>query len=275
MIMAALSPEAQTRLDGYLKQIRSALTGRSSIDADEVERDVLGHIDAELAGAPEPISAGRLVQVLDRLGPPQDWVPDDETGGRRSSSALASTEGDWRLAGLTFFLFLGGPLLFMSPRMFWPLPPVLMVASFIVARVTLSVLDERGEAPGPRRWLIYPPLVMWYLVFAVGLFAAPALLMILAANDAPAVSDVLVGIVRAPLWAAVPAAAAVTIGLWWVLFGLLIALNPAVLRAIFWPFAGGFGRRHALGLAIGGVLLAVGSGVVVIVLHNLRLGIGS
>ena len=40
MIMAALSPEAQSRLDGYLKQVRSALTGRPSIDADEVERDV-------------------------------------------------------------------------------------------------------------------------------------------------------------------------------------------------------------------------------------------
>jgi hypothetical protein len=275
MIMAALSPEAQTRLDGYLKQIRSALTGRPSIDADEVERDVLGHIDAELSGAPEPISVSRLLEVLDRLGAPQEWVPDDEPAWRRPFSTLSSGQGDWRLAGLTFFLFLFGPLLFMSPRMLWPMPPVLMVGSFIVARVTLALLDERGEAPGPRRWLIYPPLVMWYLVFAVVLFAAPALLVISAANDVPGISDALVRVVQAPLWAAVPAAAAVAIGLWWVIVGLLIALKPAIFRTFFWPFAEGFGRRHALGVAVAGALLAVGSGVIVILLHNARLGIGS
>jgi hypothetical protein len=116
---------------------------------------------------------------------------------------------------------------------------------------------------------------MWYLVFAVVLFAAPALLVISAANDVPGISDALVRVVQAPLWAAVPAAAAVAIGLWWVIVGLLIALKPAIFRTFFWPFAEGFGRRHALGLAVAGALLAVGSGVIVILLHNARLGIGS
>jgi hypothetical protein len=38
------------------------------LTADEVERDVLGHIETELAGQPEPVDAGQLLDVLDRLG---------------------------------------------------------------------------------------------------------------------------------------------------------------------------------------------------------------
>jgi len=47
--MVALSPEAQSHLERYIRQIKMVMREHSSVDADEVERDVVGHIEAELA----------------------------------------------------------------------------------------------------------------------------------------------------------------------------------------------------------------------------------
>jgi hypothetical protein len=47
--MTVLTPEAQAYLDRYLRQVRAALRGHRAVDADEVERDVIGHVNAELA----------------------------------------------------------------------------------------------------------------------------------------------------------------------------------------------------------------------------------
>lgn len=53
---------------------------------------------------------------------------------------------------------------------------LLLVASIPTARATLALLEEQGEPVGARRWLVYPPLVLTYLVLVVGVFvAAPAL----------------------------------------------------------------------------------------------------
>ena len=58
--MVALSDDARNHLERYLRQVKAALRGHSSLDAAEVERDVRSHIDAELAGQPEPVDAGSL-----------------------------------------------------------------------------------------------------------------------------------------------------------------------------------------------------------------------
>ncbi len=69
-MMVTLTDDAQRHLDRYVKQVKAALRGHPSVDAAEVERDVLGHIDAELSGEPEPVGASSLRHVLDRLGTP-------------------------------------------------------------------------------------------------------------------------------------------------------------------------------------------------------------
>jgi len=103
MMMVALSPDAKGHLDHYLEQIRMALSGQESIDADEIERDVLSHIDAELSGESEPVPAHRLLAVLDRLGEPNEWVPAEPSAWRRPFTALSSRPGDWRLAFVSFW----------------------------------------------------------------------------------------------------------------------------------------------------------------------------
>jgi hypothetical protein len=263
MVMVALSQEAQSHLERYLRQIKTALRGHTSIDADEVERDVLGHIDAELSGQPEPIAASRLLQVLDRLGTPNQWVPiDDHPAWRRPIDAFGSGPGDWRLACLTFGLFVAGPTLFMGAMILWPLPPVLMVLSLLMARVTLALFDERGEQVGVRRWLIYPALMVWYAVFAAVLFGGPVLLIVIFGSDDPAFRSWLFRWLGEPVWLRVPSLILLLLGAWWAFLGTVLGRIAGVVHAVFWPFADWFERRHAMRVTRMGLFLVLTSAAV-------------
>ena len=261
MLMVALSQEAQRRLECYLLQIKTALRGHPSIDADEVERDVLGHIDTELSGQPEPIAATRLLHVLDRLGPPDEWLPvEDHPAGQRPFEASRSEPGDWRLAYLTFGSFVAGPALFMGRMNLWPLPPLLFVLSFVLARVTLARFDEHGEMVGPRRWLIYPPLVMWYGGFVAALVGGPVLLTTIFVSNDPMLRSALLRWLGEPAWTRGLCSFVVLLGTWWMLLGLLLGKFLGGVHAAFWPFADWFERRHAMRVAFLGLALFVLSG---------------
>jgi hypothetical protein len=263
MVMVALSQEAQSHLERYLRQIKTALRGHSSIDADEVERDVLGHIDAELSGQPEPIAASRLLQVLDRLGTPHQWVPiDDHPAWHRTFDAFSSGPGDWRLACLTFGLTVAGPALFMGAMILWPLPPVLMVLSFLMARVTLALFDERGEPVGVRRWLIYPALMVWYGVFVVVLFGGPVLLIVIFGSDDATFLSWLFRWLGEPAWVRIPPLILLLLGMWWAFLGLVLSRITGIVHAVFWPFADWFERRHAMRVALMGLSLVVICGAI-------------
>ena len=271
MVMVAYSQEAQSHLERYLRQIKMALRGHPSIDADEVERDVLGHIDAELSGDPEPIAASRLLQVLDRLGTPNQWVPvDDHPSWRRGVDAFSSGPGDWRLASLTFGLFMAGPTLFMGAMILWPLPPVLMVLSFLMARVTLALFHERGEQVGVRRWLIYPPLMVWYGAFVVALLGGPVLLIVIFGSDDPTFRGWLFGWLGEPMWVRIPPLILLLLGAWWAFLGLVLRPIAGIVGTVFWPFADWFERRHAMRVALTGLFLMVISGAVLAMLMWIR-----
>jgi hypothetical protein len=261
--MVALSQEAQNRLDRYLRQIKAALRGHPSIDADEVERDVLGHINSELSGQPEPIGATRLLHVLDRLGPPDEWLPvEHHPAWQRPFEAFQSGPGDWRLAYLTFGSFVAAPALFMGRMMLWPLPPLLFVFSFLLARLTLALFDERGEQVGPRRWLIYPPLVVWYAAFIVALVGGPVLLATVFVSDDPVLRSGLLRWLGEPRWMRVVCSFVVLFGTWWMLLGLLLSRFPGGVHVAFSPFADWFERRHAMRVALLGLVICVLSGAI-------------
>ena len=104
--MVALTSDARGYLDSYMRQVKATLRRNPSIDADDVERDVLGHIEAELSDAVEPVTAASLRPILDRLGSPNQWVPiDDLPFWRQVLTRLRSGPEDWRLAYLTFVCF--------------------------------------------------------------------------------------------------------------------------------------------------------------------------
>jgi hypothetical protein len=260
MLMVALSQEAQSHLERYLQRIRTALREHPSVDADEVERDVLGHIAAELSGQPEPIGAACLLNVLDRLGAPDQWLPDETPPAwRRPFEALRSGSGDWRLAGLTFATFVAGPALLMGP-MWWPLPPLLVVLGFLFARVTLAVYAEHDEQVGPRRWLIYPPLIPWYGAFLVTLVGGPVLLAAVFVSDDPIARSRVLSWLGDPTWIRVTSVMVFLLGTWWTVLGLLLSRLVGGVHAVFWPFADWFEQRHAMHVARLGLFVLAVSG---------------
>src|SRR5688572_30565805 len=132
-VMVTLSRDAQGHLERYLRQVKAALRGHPSVDAGEIERDVLGHIDAELSGQPETLGEGSLREVLARLGAPDAWVPADELPAwRRVWLRMRSGPEDWRLAYLTLTLFLGGVTLFLAGPVLWPLPLMCLLAALLL-----------------------------------------------------------------------------------------------------------------------------------------------
>jgi hypothetical protein len=152
-VMAAplsLTQNAQSELDRYLRRVRSALRAHPSVDVDEIERDIRGHIDAELAAAPAPVTEVHLRAVLDRLGSPRQWVPSEDLPiWRTALIRLRSGPEDSRLAYASVVLFVAGPLAGGA------IGVLLSLASVLLSRAALELPAEEDEPVGARRWLLY------------------------------------------------------------------------------------------------------------------------
>jgi hypothetical protein len=243
-----LTPEAQREMDRYLRRVNLALRGHSSVDAEDVARDVRGHIASELAGSSTPVDELRVREVLERLGSPSQWVPlDDLTLWRKLLVGVRSASQGWWLAFLAFALFVIG--LLTAPRGF-----VLLLGSIPVARATLTLLEEQEELPGARRWLVYPPLIVSYLAFAAAVFATPPGLVAAAAD--PTVRGAAALWFPHPFWVSLPIAVAFVAGIWWTVLGLLLARFTVTTRTLFSPFADWFEHRHGIRIVCAGLVTA-------------------
>jgi hypothetical protein len=266
--MVVLTQDAQSQLARYLRQMRTALRGHPSVDPDDIERDVLGHIDAELAGHHEPIVESDLRRVLERLGAPSQWVPAEElTPWWGLISSLRDGPEDWRLAYLSLALAFVGATLFLGNAWLWPLPLLLPIVAFFMARASLEMLEHHEEPIGARRWLLYPVLLPWYVVGAVVLLLWPMVLIGGALNDVP-IEEWAARSTPEWSWAIVPASVALALGLWWACLGLILRRLPAAPRAAFRPFANGFERRHGMRLALVGALVAAAAGTIFAIIRS-------
>src|ERR1700736_1903704 len=125
LTQARLTPDAQQRLEQYLRKVRAALRGYRSVNADDVERDIREHIESELTMEGDAVSVRELEAVLKRLGSPNQWVPQEEfPWWRRFVTRWRTGPEDWRLAYLAFALLVIGVLL-------WPLFWILIPASYV------------------------------------------------------------------------------------------------------------------------------------------------
>ena len=94
--MINLSDSAKKCQDKYLRQIRTYLRGCKTVDADEVERNVIEHIESEFESATAAVSFEDLNAVLQRLGSPRQWIPEEElTWWRKTVFRLRSGPEDW------------------------------------------------------------------------------------------------------------------------------------------------------------------------------------
>jgi hypothetical protein len=247
--MTALTPDAQAYLDRYLRQVRVALRGHRAVDAEEVERDVIGHVNAELGARAEPITISTLRGVLDRLGSPEEWMPaDDLPFWRRVVRRLRFGPEEWRLAYLTLALWTIGPF-------FGPMGPMFLLASFPMARATLALMHEHEEPVGARAWLIYPPLVIVYLALAMVLVGWPVPPLIALCGEVLWRNRGELALLIEPFWITFPAIVLFGLGLWWVVIGLVLTRAVRPVRLVFWPFADWFEARHARRLMLAGLTL--------------------
>jgi hypothetical protein len=248
--MTELTPEAQNTLRAYLERVRLSLRG-TSVDAGEVERDVREHIDVALNGRSEPVSAADLSGVLDRLGSPDQWVPDEEVPlWRRAMNRLTHGPEDWRLAYLCFTFTVVG-LVFVAFGGF-----LLWIPAYLLGRAAHDCAAAKGEPLGPRRWLTDLPLVAVALVLLACLLAGPLWMPVAFAVD----GDYIGPLVGRDLSEREEALVAVclfgaAIGLWWMILAPLAARFQRAVRWLLLPVANGFHKGHALWLGSSGLAL--------------------
>ena len=254
--MIALSSRAKKRLHDYLNQVRTSLRDSVTVDRDEVEHNVIEHIQNELANATQPISCDDLELVLTKLGSPAQWVPDEQIPWwRKIIVRLLAGPEDWRLAYISFGLlilafFVGKPACF-----------ILVLASFCLSRAVLTMAQQPDELRG-KKWLIYPSLIIVYVPLLCLLLSWPLLLLYgpyfglghhTAAYELAASPLTTYGSARN---AALPILLTV-VGLWWTVLGIIGCAALGLFKVIFRPFADNLKRRWPALLMLIGILLVL------------------
>ncbi len=238
--MITLDEKAQAGVDAYL--LRASLKGCPSINAEDVERDIREHIEHELQQAPQPVSRSELQRVLDRLGSPTQWVPEEEfPWWRKAIHRLGHGPEDWRLSYLSFMLLVAGMYPYWMGRRggtsFWL---VCLVASFCLSRAAVAHRGGSDQLQPGQKWLLYPSLVAVYAFLVFWLLIGPIIACFALAYEFQRKLDFDVfPMNRHDDWAYWPVASAFIfglIGLWWLLVGLLCKFRLAPLRGLFRPF---------------------------------------
>lgn len=260
--MIEMTPAARERLDNYLQRMRSELRGTRSVVADEVEQSVREHIEIALATAQVPVGATEVIGVLDRLGPPERWLADEERPIlRRFMDRLRSGPEEWRLAYLAFGLLVAS-FLFLPIGGFFLLIPAMMVS-----RAYVELARDRGEPLGPRRWLVYPAIAV-VLAFAVGLLIVGPPLPVMGMvfdDDFERMFDI--PHTRAGEMRFVFGTGGVLFGSWWIIAAAFCAAFLRPIRFVFAPLLDGLRRKHFAVLAAIGALVAAVGGTLIYYRH--------
>jgi hypothetical protein len=257
--MIELTPDARRRFDEYLQRTRSALRGTRSIEATEVEQNVIEHVELALAGVPAPIGTDALRTVLEQLGPPERWLPDDELPmWRRLLGRLMTGPEDWRLAYLSFAVTV---LMVFT----FPIGGVLVLPlAFVLSRACVALLRERGEPLGPKAWLVLPPIVLALFLFVTGALilgaAAPA---VFASENGLQTLGFPEPVDRADRLRMSIGLVGLSAGVWWIVLSGLFALLFTPIRSLFAPVLDSMKRGHLLVLTLVGTIVA-GLGAVVL-----------
>jgi hypothetical protein len=197
ILMTTFTPEAEARLEEYLRQVRAAVARDPEVSPDEIEADLREHVETEFRSAVRPVTLTELEAVLVRLGPPQSWATEASrsakdvvvgdltalgrwfrTRTRGVLSTLWRGPEDWRLAYLAFGLFCLGVLTVVVG-----IGALFLLAGYVLGRAAAELAKEKGTSLGARRWLVYPGV----LIVSVPLFLAVMLWPVAAA---PAAVDV-------------------------------------------------------------------------------------
>lgn len=249
--MIDFTPDAKRRFDEYLQRMRVSLRGSRSVEPEEVEQNVIEHVELALAAAPAPVGPERLDTVLEQLGPPERWLPDDDRPmWRKAMDRVIAGPEDWRLAyaslGLTLLMVITFPIGGV----------LLLLPAFLLSRAYVALMEEKGEPLGARKWLVLPPIV-----FALAGVCATALLAPAGAMGA-LLSEV--GIrdlgfdyqTRFERGRLFLGALSMGTGAWWIILSGVFAMLMRPFRALFAPITSGLKAGHAVVLTLAGIVVA-------------------
>ena len=185
--MIEFTPSAAARLADYLQQVRASLAGSPDVNPDEIAADIQEHVETELHHVAPPVSLRDLEAVLQRLGPPSNWLPAGRAATpsagpslrdylrarwKAAREALVRGPEDWRLAYLTFGLLAFGLFTMV-------LFPFALFVSYFLGRAGITAATgveakASGRTPGAaQRWLLYPPVVLVSLSLLLGILFVP------------------------------------------------------------------------------------------------------
>ena len=239
--MIQLDAQAQEHLDGYLSQVRAYLRGCRSIDPAEVDRDVREHIERELQKSPGPVSFREVDAVLSKLGSPTQWVPEEALSWwRKLVVRLRKGPSDWRLAYAAFGTLVLAFVLAVT-FVLAPASLVLIPAAFCLSRAAVALADDPDELGG-QKWLLYPALIVVYVVLFLALILGPAsCLGALLAIDRIEHFNILPwsGFGDLGYWLIASMFIAAVMGLSGFVLACVHRRWPALFPAVFHPFAGG------------------------------------
>lgn len=249
--MIDLTPEARRKFDDYLQRMRASLRGTRAIEADEVEQNVVEHVELALAGAPSPVSTDRLSTVLEQLGPPERWLPEEERPWwRKTMDRVMTGPEDWRLAYASFAMTLLSILLL-------PVGPgvLLLVPAFLLGRAHVELMSERGEPLGARKWLVLPPIVFVMAALSAAAVIAPT------AAFGELLSEIELRELgfefstRAERQWIFAGSLALAAGAWWIVLSAIFAMLFRPFRFLFLPLTENLRRGHALVLTLAGLVV--------------------
>lgn len=238
-----LNEKARKSLNGYLDQVKRSLKGVKYIDADEIVQNVNEHIENELGDTAETVNSEKLGAVLEKLGSPLQWVPEEEISWwRKFIMRIYSGPEDWRLAYLSFGLLLLG---FLFHSLFFNFV-ILVTASYIVSRAALVAANDRDELRG-QKWLIYPSLIIVTLFFVGVLLSIPLSILVPIADSMKQTTMETHNISKDDYYwlLATPIIGMITC-FWCMLEGIICLIFPALPKKLLYPMADWFKRKHAI-----------------------------
>ena len=260
-----LSEKARKSLSDYLDQVKRSLKGVKNIDADEIVQNVNEHIENELGDTTEPVSSEKLGAVLEKLGSPLQWVPEEEISWwRKFILRIYSGPEDWRLAYISFGLLLIAFLFHYS--LSFSEFVILVTASFIVSRAALAAANGRDELRG-QKWLIYPSLIAGYIAILSLILAWPLIpiFSLLVPKYIASLEATYSGIEERDLvemtsFIVGSVLSAASLGVIWIGYGLILLSkkHQSHIRTIFKPFADRFNRKWSF------VIIFLGIGLLVV-----------
>ncbi len=244
---------ARKIVDDYLQAIRDRLWGAKTVDADEVLDGIGEHLEKELAARSQPVSPADVNEVLTRLGPPEQIVPDEGMSWwQKMALRLRQGPEDWRLAYLSFGALTIGSML----------GPLGLAASFMLSRAAVSFEDKID--PPAKKWLVYPSLIIVYVLLGVLFLTWPVSVAITIATEMASWADMTDRNNASIL--SITAAGALAIAVWWSVLWVMWRRRPDVVRSCLRPFADNWTSRRfgKLVLEVWGLAIFLIAGVVML-----------